>query len=128
MDAHGCPWMPPERCRYQTSKIENLRFRIDQKYNYSIPDLISSPNFSSLQASKARIASKPRTSKISDLASTEHRTSNYFIPIPPEKISPRSDFEAKLFYIASKPRSLKLPRRESRSEMNSMPIIPFDAE
>ena len=45
MDAHGCPWMPPERYRCQTSNIENLRFRIHPEFNYSIPDLISSPNF-----------------------------------------------------------------------------------
>ena len=44
-----------DRCSIiQTSKIENLRFRIHPKFNYSIPDLISSPNFSSLQASKPR--------------------------------------------------------------------------
>ena len=52
MDVHGCPGMPPGG--YQTSKIENLRFRIHPKFNYSIPDLIPNLNSSSLQASKSR--------------------------------------------------------------------------
>ena len=55
MDAQGCRWMPMDaqgchqKCtKPRKSKISDSASTQNRKFNYSIPDLIPSPNFSSL--------------------------------------------------------------------------------